>query len=98
MVGALLLVLTFCVLVLRILRVARRALKLERWFAGYLVAGIGVMLGVQAMINLGVSTGLLPTKGLTLPFVSYGGHSLLVCCAMLGLVLRVAADNEVPDV
>ena len=47
------------------------------------------MLGVQALINLGVNLGLLPTKGLTLPLMSFGGNSLLVSCLMIGLLLRV---------
>ena len=59
--------------------------------AGYFVAFI---IGIQFLVNLGVNTGVLPTKGLTLPFVSYGGNSLIVCCAMLALVLRCTLDKE----
>lgn len=98
LVGALALVLVFCLLVLRILRVARLALQRGQRFGGFLAAGIGVLLGAQCLINFGVNTGLLPTKGLTLPFVSYGGHSLMVSYLMLGLVFRVAMDAEVADV
>ena len=47
-----------------------------------------MLFGLQTMVNLGVNTGVLPTKGLTLPFVSYGGNSLIVSCAMIGLVCR----------
>jgi cell division protein FtsW len=50
--------------------------------------GFGLLISGQTFINLGVNAGLLPTKGLTLPFVSYGGSSLLVCCAMIGMMLR----------
>ena len=50
------------------------------------------MFAGQAFVNMGVSSGLLPTKGLTLPFISYGGTSLIVCCVMLALVLRVDSD------
>ena len=50
------------------------------------------MLGIQFLVNLGVNTGVLPTKGLTLPFVSYGGNSLIISCAMLALVLRSAQE------
>lgn len=96
--GALVLVLVFCILVLRILRVARLALQRQQYFGGFLATGIGVLIGVQCLINFGVNTGLLPTKGLTLPFVSYGGHSLMVSYCMLGLVFRVAMDTEATDV
>jgi cell division protein FtsW len=48
----------------------------------------------QSFVNMGVSSGLLPTKGLTLPFVSYGGTSLIICCAMLGLVLRIDRETR----
>ena len=51
------------------------------------------MIGVQALINLGVTSGILPTKGLTLPFVSYGGNSLIVCCALIGLVCRACLEE-----
>ena len=51
-------------------------------FAAYLAYGAGLMLGVQALVSLGVNTGVLPTKGLTLPFVSYGGNSLIASCAL----------------
>jgi len=98
LVGALALVLVFCVLVLRILRIARRALQNGFYFGGLLATGIGVLLGFQCLINFGVNTGLLPTKGLTLPFISYGGHSLIVSYVMLGLVFRVAMDSEVENV
>lgn len=98
LVGALVLILVFCILVLRILRVARLALQRQQYFGGFLASGIGILLGVQCLINFGVNTGLLPTKGLTLPFVSYGGHSLMVSYCMLGLVFRVAMDTEATDV
>ena len=88
MVGALALLLLLAVLVYRILATGRRLLAQGEKFGGYLCYGVGVVLGVQAMINLGVASGLLPTKGLTLPFVSYGGNSLIVCCALVGLVVR----------
>ena len=81
-------------MVVRIMRVARTAIVERRLFAGYLAYGVGILLGVQCLINLGVNTGLLPTKGLTLPFISYGGNSLVVCCAMLALVLRVQLEGD----
>ncbi len=88
LVGALALLFLLAFLVHRILAVGRRQLAQGEKFGGYLCYGVGVALGVQAMINLGVASGLLPTKGLTLPFVSYGGNSLIACCALVGLVVR----------
>ena len=79
--------------VYRALRSGRRALCAGLPFAGYVCYGVGLLLGVQILFNAGVNTGLLPTKGLTLPFISYGGNSLLICCGVLGLVAR--ADIEV---
>jgi cell division protein FtsW len=93
LVGALTVLSLFAVLVVRILRVGRQALDAGTAFGGYLVYGVGLLLGVQCLINLGVNTGVLPTKGLTLPFVSYGGNSLVVSCAMIGLVLRVQLEE-----
>jgi cell division protein FtsW len=93
LVGAIAIIALFAVLVLRILRVGRRALAQGEMFGGYLAYGIGLILGFQFLINLGVNTGILPTKGLTLPFVSYGGNSLVVCSAMIGLVLRLQLEG-----
>ena len=92
-VGVLLVLFLLLVVVYRALASGRRALNAGLPFAGYVCYGVGILLGVQVLFNAGVNTGLLPTKGLTLPFISYGGNSLLVCCAMLGLVAR--ADIEV---
>ncbi len=94
LVGALSVLALFAVLVVRILRLGRSEIGGGSFFAGYLAYGVGLMLGVQCLINLGVNTGVLPTKGLTLPFVSYGGNSLVVSCAMIGLVLRVQLEQR----
>ena len=75
--------------VLRSFRIARFAFNQNRVFAAYLAYGVGLLLGAQIIINVGVNTGVLPTKGLTLPFISFGGNSLLVCSALVGLTLRV---------
>jgi cell division protein FtsW len=93
--GAVAVVLLFALLVIRILRIARLAVDDRQLFGGYLVYGVGLLLGIQCLINMGVNTGMLPTKGLTLPFVSYGGNSLLVSCAMLGLVFRTQLEGRV---
>ena len=92
--GAITVLVLLAFMVVRILRVARTAIVERRLFAGYLAYGVGILLGVQCLINLGVNTGVLPTKGLTLPFISYGGNSLVVCCAMLALVLRVQIEGD----
>jgi cell division protein FtsW len=92
-VGVLAVLALLLLVVYRAFRSGRRALNAGLPFAGYLCYGVGLLLGVQVLFNAGVNTGLLPTKGLTLPFISYGGNSLLVCCALLGLVAR--ADIEV---
>jgi cell division protein FtsW len=94
LVGALTLLVLFAVLVMRVLRIGRRALVEGDRFGGYLAYGVGLTLGIQCLINLGVNTGILPTKGLTLPFVSFGGNSLVVSSVMLALVLRLQYERE----
>ncbi|PHS74665.1 MAG: putative lipid II flippase FtsW [Porticoccus sp.] len=84
----------YSLLVSRIVHVARKAVRQEDWFAAYSCFGIAIVLAGQAFINIGVTSGLLPTKGLTLPFISYGGSSLLVCCAMVALVLRISREMD----
>lgn len=95
LVGAVSVIGLFAFFVVRMLRIGRLALDGGQKFAGYLVYGVALLFGLQTLVNLGVNTGVLPTKGLTLPFVSYGGNSLIVSCAMLGLVCR--AWWEAPD-
>jgi cell division protein FtsW len=92
--GAVAVVGLFAVLVVRVLRIAKAAMDERRPFAAYLTYGVGLILGIQCLINFGVNTGVLPTKGLTLPFVSFGGNSLMVSCAMLGLVLRAQLEGK----
>ena len=96
-VGALTLIALFALLVIRIFRVGRTALLEGNYFGGYLAYGVGLMLGFQCLVNLGVNTGVLPTKGLTLPFVSYGGNRLMVSCAMIGFVLRLQLERSQRD-
>lgn len=82
----------FVVLVSRILFIARQAAARHYWFAAYAAFGIGILIAGQAIINVSVASGLAPTKGLTLPLVSYGGSSLVVCVTMVALVLRIGID------
>lgn len=88
------LMLVYAWLIGRIMQIGARAHKMGRGFAGYLCWGMGVWLAMQALISMGVNLGVLPTKGLTLPLISSGGSSLLVCCAALGLVLRVKLELD----
>lgn len=91
-VGVVALVALFTLLVGRLLQLGYRALALSQWYLGFMLIGFGVMLAGQSFINLGVNAGLLPTKGLTLPFVSFGGSSLIVSMAMAGLWLAAARE------
>jgi len=92
LVGSLTLIVLYLLLTWRAILVGRRAVKRGQLFGGYLAYGIGIWIGMQAFINMGVNMGVLPTKGLTLPLMSYGGSSLIVSCAAIGLLLRV--DRE----
>lgn len=88
LVGATLVVGVFVALIVRILMVAKNNLARGKMFAALATFGIGILFTFQVFINVGVSSGLLPTKGLTLPFISYGGSSLLICCVLMAFVIR----------
>ncbi len=94
LIGVIVVVALFSWMVFRVLQVAKKAVAREDWFAAYSCFGIAIMLAGQAFINIGVTSGLLPTKGLTLPFISYGGSSLVVCSAMVALVLRIGGEMD----
>ncbi|MCY3795988.1 MAG: putative lipid II flippase FtsW [Gammaproteobacteria bacterium] len=94
LVGALALMALLGLIVARILYVARMSIAGGDKFAGYLCYGVALLLGVQTLINVGVATGSLPTKGLTLPFISYGGNSLIVCATLVGLVGRAQLERD----
>lgn len=91
-VGECVVVALFIVLIGRALYIGKKAYLGQKFFESYLAFGFSFWLGLQAMINIGVNTGLLPTKGLTLPFMSYGGNSLLVNCVVIALLLRIGHD------
>ncbi len=93
--GIALVVVLFAVLVARAFEIGRSAIAMERVFSGLVAQGIGIWFGVQAFINIGVCLGLLPTKGLTLPLISYGGSGLVMNLAALALVARVDYENRV---
>ena len=97
MVGVALFVALFSFFIYQIFKIAYKSLSEGRLFGGYLALGISSMLAMQAFVNMGVSSGLLPTKGLTLPFISYGGSSLTVTCVLLALVFRVQLENRLSE-
>jgi cell division protein FtsW len=78
----------------RLFHIGRQAIALDRVFAGLLCQGIGIWMGFQTFINMGVNLGLLPTKGLTLPLMSYGGSAILMNLISLAIVLRVDIENR----
>jgi cell division protein FtsW len=92
--GVLVVIGLFAVLVARALTISRDAARAGQTFQAYVAAAIGVWLGLQAFVNIGVNMGLLPTKGLTLPLLSYGGSSMLVTLGWLGVLLRIHHDTQ----
>ena len=94
LIGATAMIALFVMLIARVLNIGWRAAAQQRPFEAYVCFGAALMFAGQAFVNMGASSGLLPTKGLTLPFVSYGGNSLIVNCILLGMVLRTAGSLE----
>ncbi len=94
LIGVVLVMALFVALVLRILRVAQLALRAEMAFQAYACVGMATWFALQALINIGVASGALPTKGLTLPFISYGGNALIVNMAAIAFVLRVDFERR----
>ncbi len=93
-VGVAVVVALFYWIVKRAFEIGRQAIAMDRIFAGLLAQGIGIWIGVQTFINMGVNLGLLPTKGLTLPLMSYGGSGILINCVGLAILLRVDYENR----
>jgi cell division protein FtsW len=94
LVGVIAVIAAFFWMVRRIFHIGRQAIALDRVFAGLCTQGIGIWMGGQALINMGVNLGALPTKGLTLPLLSYGGSAVLMSCVSLAIVLRVDLENR----
>ncbi len=92
LIGVIVVISLYTALIFRTFMIARKAEACGNMFASYLSYGIGIWLGLQAFINMGVNMGVLPTKGLTLPLMSYGGSSLIVVSAAIGLLLRIAYE------
>jgi cell division protein FtsW len=93
-VGGLLLIALFVVLFIGILRVALDSFSKDRLFQGYVSFGIMILIAVQVLFNMAVNIGLLPTKGLTLPFISYGGTSIIMMMSLVAIVIRINNENK----
>ena len=93
-VGVLTVIVLFALFVQRAFAVGRQALQLERPYAALVAQGIGIWIGIQAFINMGVNMGLLPTKGLTLPLMSFGGSGIMANCIAVAVLLRVDWENR----
>lgn len=93
--GVMLILVLLFWLVKRAIEIGRTAIHLEHIFPGLVAEGIGIWIGVQTFINVGVASGLLPTKGLTLPFISFGGSAIMAVTAAVAILLRVDYENKV---
>ncbi len=94
LVGVVLVIALFLWMTRRIMHIGRQAIALDRVFAGLVAQGVGVWIGFQAFINMGVNLGALPTKGLTLPLMSYGGSAILMNMCAIAVVLRIDHENR----
>lgn len=94
LVGILLVIVLYSILVVRGFMIAWNAFLQQRLFAAFTAYGLSFWLGIQAMINMCVNTGLLPTKGLTLPLLSYGGASIVINCVVIAMLLRIDHENR----
>ncbi|PHS71044.1 MAG: putative lipid II flippase FtsW [Methylophaga sp.] len=97
LVGAMTVIVLFFVFIWRALSIGRAAELSGQVFAAQLAYGIGIWLGIQACVNIGVNIGALPTKGLTLPLMSYGGSSLVIVCVAIALLFRVDQETRFPE-
>ena len=94
LVGVLTVIVAFLWMTRRIMHIGRQAIALDRVFAGLVAQGVGIWIGFQAFINMGVNLGALPTKGLTLPLMSYGGSAIMMNLVAIAVVLRVDYENK----
>ena len=94
LVGVMIVIGLFSLLVYRAMKIGRNAMLVNFKYGAYVSYGLALLLGLQAMINIGVNSGVLPTKGLTLPLMSYGGASMLVNCVVIALLLRIDFETR----
>ena len=94
LIGGFTVILLFALLIFGILTTSIKALELGKLFQGLLAFGAGILIAIQVIFNIGVNLGILPTKGLTLPFISYGGTSLILFMFLMGMVLRINFENK----
>ena len=94
LVGVVLVISLFFWMTRRIMHIGRQAIALDRVFAGLVAQGVGIWMGFQAFINMGVNLGALPTKGLTLPLMSFGGSAILIDLVALAVVLRIDFESR----
>lgn len=92
--GSAIVILLFFFIIWRSFVIAQVAEQLDKQFSAYMAYGIGLIIGIQVFINIGVNMGVLPTKGLTLPFLSYGGNSVITNCVLIALLLRIDYENR----
>jgi len=95
LIGASFVILLFCMLIFRAIMIGYGAFKQKLYFGSYTAYGIALWLGIQTITNIGVNTGLFPTKGLTLPLMSYGGSSMLINCIAIMLLLRTDHETRI---
>jgi cell division protein FtsW len=93
-VGTLAVIVLFVLITWRAFRIAIAAEECKRRFSAYVAYGFGIWIAMQSFINIGVNMGLLPTKGLTLPLMSYGGNSIIVACVVVAMLLRIDFENR----
>jgi len=94
LVGSVLVIVLFFFIIWRSFVIAHIAEQAGKQFAAYMAYGIGLLIGIQAFVNIGVNMGLFPTKGLTLPLVSYGGNSMVCSCILLAILVRIEFENH----
>ena len=94
LIGTISIIFLYLFVVWRAFMIGKISENAKKYFSAYLAYGIGLIIGLQAYINIGVNMGVLPTKGLTLPFISYGGNSMLVYCILFGVLLRIEYENR----
>ncbi|AIB46136.1 TPA: putative lipid II flippase FtsW [Haemophilus influenzae] len=93
-IGILIVILLLGLLIFRAMKIGRESLMLEQRFRGFFALGIGFWIFFQGFVNLGMALGILPTKGLTFPLVSYGGSSIIIMSATIGILLRIDHENR----